>query len=58
MLLGHHDELEGRPALLDHLHHLGVGLAHDRLSVHAHHLVTCSFFNDDVIILFRIIIAT
>lgn len=40
VLFGHHDQLEIGTALLYHLDHLGVGFAHDRLAIDAHHLVT------------------
>lgn len=40
VLFRHHDQLEIGPALLYHLDHLGVGFAHDRLAIDAHHLVT------------------
>ena len=40
VLFGHHDQLEVGPTFLNHLHHLGIGFAHDRLSIDTHHLVT------------------
>lgn len=40
ILFGHHYQLEVRAAFLYHLDHLGVGFAHDRLSIDANHLVT------------------
>jgi hypothetical protein len=41
VLFGHHDQLEIGSTFLYHLHHLGVGFAHDRLAIDTHHLVTC-----------------
>jgi hypothetical protein len=41
VLFGHDDQLKIGSTFLYHLYHLGVGFAHDRLSIDAHYLVTC-----------------